>query len=197
MARTREFDETALQASALDAFWSHGFGGTSIGDISAVTGVGNGSIYGAYGSKFELFYQVLEAYCRSRVETVRDAMSVEGLPAVATRHFLDVIIDDCASQPGRRGCLMLNSLSEFGDREPRVRELIALTNAAMELAVAERLRQSEQDGDLDTSGVSVEVLAAEIVMISQGIIQLSRLGAPVERMAAIADSYSAGLARLS
>ena len=81
MARPRSFDDDALRAAALQAFWSHGYERTAIGDIAEASGVGNGSIYGAYGSKLGLFLVVFEAYCRSRIELVRTAMATDGSAA--------------------------------------------------------------------------------------------------------------------
>ena len=190
MARTRQFDDEALERAALGFFWTNGYESTSIDTISKATGVGNGSIYAAYGSKRGLFVAVLEAYCAARIDIVRDAMNEGASVEASVRRFFDVIVDDCANQPGRRGCLMLNTITEWGGRDAAILEICQRTSRAMEAAVAERISAEETDATADT----VAILAAQIVLVSQGIISLSRLDEPLDRLSAIADSYRETLA---
>jgi AcrR family transcriptional regulator len=186
MARPRSFDDDALRAAALQAFWSQGYERTSIGDIAEASGVGNGSIYGAYGSKFGLFLVVFEAYCRSRIDLVGTAMATDGSAADAVRALFDAIIADCAGQPGRRGCLMLNSLAEFGDREPRVLELCQGATTDMQDAIEKRLAEERV-----AQGAELGLLAAQILLVSQGLIQASRLHTPAPELRAVAREYEA------
>lgn len=189
MGRTRQFDEVALKAAALGFFWTSGYEATSIESIAVATGVGNGSIYAAYGNKRGLFERVLTDYCASRVDIVRDAMAAGESVEASVKRFLDAIVADCATQPGRRGCLMLNTISEWGDSDAAILELCQRTTREMERAVAERILAVHPDRDAE----AVSVLAAQIIMVSQGIIALSRLKTPRTRMTAIADSYRATL----
>jgi hypothetical protein len=46
-ARPRKFDESDVVAAARDEFWSRGYAVTSVDDLSAVTGLGKGSLYRA------------------------------------------------------------------------------------------------------------------------------------------------------
>jgi AcrR family transcriptional regulator len=176
-----------LRDASRELFWSNGFANTSIGDISAATKVGNGSIYAAYGSKFDLFFTVLESYCQTRIDVVGSAMAAGDTAEESIREFFDVIVADCANQLGRRGCLMLNSIAEFGGRDERVIELCRATTDAMERRVADRLRAAVDERSLHR--LDVDVLAAQIVLVSQGLIQMSRLVTPSEKLTSIADAY--------
>jgi AcrR family transcriptional regulator len=191
MARTREFDDEMLRHASRELFWSNGFANTSIGDISAATRVGNGSIYAAYGSKFDLFFAILESYCQTRIDIVSAAMSVGSTAAESIREFFDVIVADCSDQRDRRGCLMLNSVAEFGGRDARVIELCRTTTDTMERLVSERLADAHETSP---QARDAEVLAAQIILVSQGLIQMSKLQVPREKLSAIADAYCDGLA---
>ncbi|MDQ0577171.1 TetR/AcrR family transcriptional regulator [Agromyces albus] len=188
MARPRQFDDASLRAAAMEEFWSRGFEGASVGDIAAASGIGNGSLYAAYGSKLGLFLLVLEAYCRTRIDLVRSAMATEGSAGAAIRALLDAIIDDCAAQPGRRGCLMLNSIAEFGERNTEVLELCQATTRDMEAEIERRLAAEVGTGTGDIG--PAYVLAAEILLVSQGLIQASRLHAPATELREIARAYA-------
>ena len=191
MARTREFDDAMLRHASRELFWSNGFANTSIGDISAATRVGNGSIYAAYGSKFDLFFTVLESYCQTRIDIVSAAMSVGSTAEESIREFFDVIVSDCSNQLDRRGCLMLNSIAEFGGRDDRVIELCRTTTDTMERLVSERLADAHETSP---EAFDVELQAAQIILVSQGLIQMSKLQVPREKLTAIADAYCDGLA---
>src|SRR3954468_1963795 len=62
MARPREFDTDQAVDRAMDLFWSRGYAATSLQDLTAVLGIGSGSLYAAFGSKEQLYARALERY---------------------------------------------------------------------------------------------------------------------------------------
>ncbi|MGO4617225.1 TetR/AcrR family transcriptional regulator [Nocardia sp. 2YAB30] len=194
MGRPRQFDESGLLDAATELFWSQGFDDTSVEDVSRATGVGNGSIYAAYGNKRGLFLATFERYCMRRAQFVRDAIvSAPGSARAAVRALFQAVIDDCAAQPDRRGCLMINSIAQLGTRIPEVVTIGTRTTTAMEQSVAELLHQAARldNGDVDEAVLSAH--SANIVVVAQGLIQLSRLGIPRRRLREIADVSSQAL----
>jgi AcrR family transcriptional regulator len=195
MARVREFDEQALLAGAQELFWSQGFDDTSIEQVTAATGVGNGSIYAAYGTKIGLFLAVFKRYCQQRAQFVDGVVnSASGTEIAAVRAYFDAIIADCASQPNRRGCLMINSIAQLGHRVPEVVTVARKSTERMEASVAARIGV---EGRKDFAGLDqhqIALLSCHIVLVSQGLIQLSRLGVPAEQLRQVADVSCAMLA---
>ena len=63
MARPRKFDEGAVVGAAREQFWDGGYAATSVDDLTAATGLGKGSLYGAFGDKHALFLRALDDYC--------------------------------------------------------------------------------------------------------------------------------------
>ena len=184
MARPRQFDEPALLDGAVELFWTQGYAGTSVADVSRATSVGNGSIYAAYRSKDGLYLQAVTHYCRRLAGAVRAEMAGRsGDVATSLRAYLELIICDCTSQPGRRGCLMLNSLT-LVDHLPALGGVIDATTRELQAIVAERVRR-----DLDATTVAVDpaALSAHVVTLSQGLIQRSRLGHDPQELREIAD----------
>ncbi|MGV9408418.1 TetR/AcrR family transcriptional regulator [Nocardia sp. NPDC003693] len=186
MGRPRQFDESELLDAATELFWTRGFDGTSVQDVSRATGVGNGSIYSAYGTKRGLFLAAFDRYCDQRAAFVRDVVSrAPGSARDAVRALFEAVIADCAAHPDQRGCLMINSVAELATRVPEIRPIGARTIAAMEQCVAERLRRTDHFGD-DAAGASAH--GATIVVVAQGLIQLSRLGTPGPRLHEVAQA---------
>ncbi|MEJ3405083.1 TetR/AcrR family transcriptional regulator [Rathayibacter sp. YIM 133350] len=187
MGRARMFEEEDLLERATDLFWSRGFEATSVADISQASGVANGSLYAAYGSKLNLFLIVFERYCRARVALVESTMaaSTDSIEQ-AVRAFFAVIIADCASHQPSWGCLMLNSVAEIGARHPDVLSISSRAVSDMETAIERRLEQAADAGEAPSASTDRAVLAAQIVLISQGLIQLSRMNDSPERLEEIA-----------
>lgn len=195
MARAREFDEQALLDGAQELFWSHGFDHTSLEQVTAATGVGNGSIYAAYGTKLNLFLEVFRRYCDQRAEFVDEVVSsASGSEVEAVQAFFEAIIADCAAQPGRRGCLMINSIAQLGDRVPEVVSIARQSTQRMENSIAARIGTGDRGDFAHLDPAQIALLSAHIVLVSQGFIQLSRLGVSRERLRKIAEVSSRALA---
>lgn len=173
MPRPRAFDEDVLLDAAIELFWVRGYRGASLADLSAVTGVTNGSLYQAYGSKWALFLVVYRRYCGRRLAVVTGVLDEErvGIEDTLTAYF-DAIVDDCLAHPDRRGCLMLNTISELGT-DPDIATISAQTVDAMEAAVAGALVRAAPRA---TEPAMIAASAAQAVALSQALIQLSRMG---------------------
>lgn len=193
MAGVRKFDEQTLLDGALELFWSQGYDQTSVQDVTEATGVSNGSIYAAYGTKEGLFLAVFRRYCDQRAAFVEDVVSTAGGSArdVVSTYF-EAIIADCASQPDRRGCLMINSIAQLAHRIPEVVTIAERSTRRMEDSVTARLAADPGSGPRDDARLSL--LGAHIVMVSQGLIQLSRLGTTRERLRELAGVVGSAVA---
>ena len=174
MTRTRSFDEEALLDAAIDLFWVEGYRGASLSVLSQSSGVANGSIYQAYGSKRDLFLLAFHRYCARRVAIVDQVVTERTHPSVEdiARALLSTIVDDCASHADRRGCLMLNMMGELGT-DADVARIGLETIEAMEAAVAHALRETTSRAVSDSE---ISASAATLVGLAQTLIQLHRLG---------------------
>ncbi|MGW1498372.1 TetR/AcrR family transcriptional regulator [Streptomyces mirabilis] len=112
-----------------------GYNGTSIDDLSAVTGLGRGILYGAFGDKHALFLRALDSYNSDAPEVWRSALGGLGpaLPMLE-RHVRDVaegIIGDVE----RRGCMMAKIAAELSAVDEDVAERIAAVFRGLHVAV--------------------------------------------------------------
>ncbi len=67
MARPRKFDEQDVLTAARDTFWRGGYKATSVQDLAEATGLGAQSLYGAFGSKRDLFMRISTSTARPRL----------------------------------------------------------------------------------------------------------------------------------
>jgi AcrR family transcriptional regulator len=187
VGRPRRYDEDELLDAAQELFWSRGYDRTSMEDVAVASGVGTSSLYAAYASKLGLFLCVFRRYCEGRVAFVAEATSAPRTDlAVVAGQFLQRVVDECGSSADRRGCLMLNTIVELGDRFPEVLDISAATTARMERVLAETFLRTAAEQDLILDAEEAAAHAERTVLASQGLIQLSRLRVPHERLAALA-----------
>lgn len=60
--RHRGFDKDIALEQAMEVFWTNGYPGTSLSDLTTAMGINKPSLYSAFGNKEELFKSTLERY---------------------------------------------------------------------------------------------------------------------------------------
>ena len=60
--RHRVFDKDIALEQAMEVFWTNGFPGTSLSDLTTAMGINKPSLYSAFGNKEELYKSALERY---------------------------------------------------------------------------------------------------------------------------------------
>ncbi|MEU0492253.1 helix-turn-helix domain-containing protein [Nocardiopsis sp. NPDC006139] len=111
MARTREFDTEAAVGRAMELFWARGYEATSVRDLTQRLGIGQGSLYAAFGGKDGLYRAALEHY---RATLAADALRAleEGADARAAIRTLLTERIRVAVERGGQGCLAVNAACE-------------------------------------------------------------------------------------
>lgn len=114
MARPRKFDEQQVLHSATETFWTSGFAATSLDDLMRATGLGKGSLYGAFGDKQALFQRVLDGYCANVTAGLRKRLSgPDSSAATRLRALFDVAVAAGAPPGPQRACLLAKSTAEL------------------------------------------------------------------------------------
>ncbi|MER5799543.1 TetR/AcrR family transcriptional regulator [Streptomyces mirabilis] len=195
MARPRQFDEEEVVRAARDQFWSVGYNGTSIDDLSAVTGLGRGSLYGAFGDKHALFLRALDSYNSDALESWRSALGGPGpaLPMLE-RHVRDVaegIIGDVE----RRGCMMAKIAAELSAVDEGVAERIAEVVRGLHGALRGCVARAQAEGSLDADA-DADSLAGLLLAVLRGLEALGKAGATPEVVNGAAEQALALLPRV-
>src|SRR5882757_1045981 len=114
MARPRSFDEASVLRAARDTFATTGYAATSIDEVAAATGLGKGSLYGAFGDKHQLFLRVFDGYCTDIGELVAQTLAGPDSEAFERlrEHVFGVVTNTVADTQGR-GCLLARGTAEL------------------------------------------------------------------------------------
>ncbi|WP_031160813.1 TetR/AcrR family transcriptional regulator [Streptomyces durhamensis] len=196
MVRPRQFDDGEVVRAARDQFWSHGYDRTSIDDLSAVTGLGRGSLYGAFGDKHALFLQALDNYNSDAIGAWRSALRGPG-PALPRLERLVCDISEAISRDvERRGCMMARSATELAAVDKSVAERTAATVRGLYGELADCIARAQEEGSLDADA-DTDGLASLLLAVLRGLEALGRAGAAAEVVIGAAKQALALLPRAS
>ena len=196
MARPRKFAEDDVIAAARDQFWSAGYAGTSLDDLTAATGLGRGSLYGAFGDKHELFVRALEDYCGNVMAKVTaDLRDGEGSGYQRLVGHLRTLANPTAAQ-ARRGCLMAKSATELGATDGDVLQRVRRSLQKYQSELRSVIEEAQREGDL-VSTADADELALLVLTFLRRSEALRKAGFSVAKMQTVAEGFIAVLPRAS
>jgi len=193
MARPRSFDETAVLRTARDQFWETGYAGTKVDDIAAATGLGKGSLYGAFGDKHALFLRVYDQYCTEATDGIR--RQLEGPDDTAYRRLGDhvrAIAASVAADQARRGCLIAKSTAECAEHDEAVATRSRQLFRELQDHLTACIAGAQRAGDLD-AGADPAHLAGLVLAVLRGLEALGKGGVEPDDIRAIAETALAVL----
>lgn len=157
MPRPRDFDYDEVLDQALDAFWHQGYEATSMQDLVDAMGISRASLYNAFGSKHELFIEVLKHYEKQRMRQIVECLQDPSLSAAeAIRRVLEQAAQG-ATTPTGRSCLMTNTATEMSARDADCAEYVRANFSRIEAAFNAALERGQAAGELavtDTQAVA-------------------------------------------
>ncbi|MEV5172415.1 TetR/AcrR family transcriptional regulator [Streptomyces flaveolus] len=168
MGRPRNFDENRVLESVREQFWNSGYAATSVQDLMGVTGLGKGSLYGAFGDKRQLFLQVLDSYRDEQLAGVRSILTGPGTAMERLARLLEGAAEGFAEDPQRRGCFLVNSTSELHSQDPDVASRARTTYQAVEDLLVACVREAQNERAVDPDADPQE-LGRLLLAVMQGI----------------------------
>ena len=150
MGRPRSFDRDEAIHQAMHIFWEHGYESTSLAQLKA--GIGGGitapSFYAAFGSKADLFKEVVAHYLATH-GLVEVSLWDESLPP---RQAIELTLRRSAKMQSERGhpkgCLMVLSAAVCSPEHVQVQKLLAKTRARTRDGIAACVARAIASGEL-------------------------------------------------
>jgi len=182
--RTRQFDADQALERALDVFWTRGYEGATLPELTEAMGINRPSLYAAFGNKEKLFRTALEYY-----QTGPQSFLAEALKKLTARGVVESIFAGflrLQRGSGRsRGCMIVSGALACGEEaEPIRRELIRLRQAVVRM-LRERFEQAVQEGDLP-KGADSATLARYIATVLFGLAVQAASGATEKELRLVA-----------
>jgi len=147
MARPVQIDRSKALRAARGIFWRQGFTATSMSQLLKAMDIGSGSFYAAFGSKPELFAQVIEKYqIWSTAQWGRIRSSQQGLDAIS--EFLNTTVVDVPDKNRRKGCLLVNSILEMEGVDTELHQQLVERFNGLEQRLSVCLQEAQDSGTL-------------------------------------------------
>lgn len=192
--RQREFDEQVALDAAIRVFWTNGYNGASLSELTGAMGINKPSLYAAFGNKEALFVSALDRYVDRHGNPHADALRQPGLSLQSRlRAYLESIARMVCDPTLPGGCFVAASTSEAGGEclPASARRAIAEVNRRTRQALVEFFREESAAGRLAVAD-SAEALADYMVTLQHGLAAMARDGAARERLDGVIRHAVAG-----
>jgi TetR/AcrR family transcriptional repressor of nem operon len=191
MARPRTFDEADVVEAAREQFWTRGYSSTSVDDLTAATGLGKGSLYGAFGDKHSLFVRALDDYCTTAVARVSAQLRQPGVPAIdRLANHVQAIVGDVIADADGRGCMMAKSSAELGGADLDVDRIVGDSLRRWRSDLVDCLMEAQGDGAI-TAEADPQALATVLLGLLRGLEVLRKGGVKPAQLRAAGEQILA------
>jgi TetR/AcrR family transcriptional repressor of nem operon len=161
-------------AKSAELFNLRGYAGSSLSDITELTGIKKGGIYRYFASKDEIAVEAYQ-YAGSIVNRkIKEALDQESTAMGKLLVYLKVYENVVEAPPFIGGCPLLNLATESDDGHPvlraRARQGLDSTLDAMKRIISEGVQSGEFKADLN-----IDALVTFTLSVMEGGIMLSKL----------------------
>jgi AcrR family transcriptional regulator len=173
--RPREFCVDHALAEALRVFWTKGYEGASLTDLTEAMGITRPSLYAAFGNKESLFRKALDLYEREKMAYLGQAMAKPTAREVAET-MLRGALDNVTGEGEPHGCLRVIASVACGPAAESIHKEIVQRTDIFKRTMVERFERAKEEGDLPPhidplglTGVLVAWLQGISIQANQGI----------------------------
>ena len=186
--RPKLYDEDSALLAAGAVFWTQGYSGTSLDDLSEAMGMNRPSIYRAFGDKQAIYRKALEQFCAQLEQGFANTM----LAHSDIRHGLTVFYVEAlkvyTGGPDARGCMVMCTAPAVAISHPEVRaDLLAIVQQ-LDQKFADRIETAIAHGQIAHVD-DVSVLSQIVQAVLHSLAIRSRAGqskASLKKMASVA-----------
>jgi AcrR family transcriptional regulator len=167
MGRPREFDPDKALDVALHVFWSRGYEGASMADLTEAMGITKPSLYAAFGNKEELFRKALDRYVDGPGGYVQAALAKPTVREVV-EHMLFEAADAVTDPNNPPGCLAVQGALTCGEAAESIKQELMARRARGEQDLRQRFERGIAEGDLPKDSDAAD-LARYLSAVLQGM----------------------------
>lgn len=168
--RTRQF----IIEKTAPVFNKKGYAGTSINDLTEVTGLTKGSIYGNFINKDQVALAAFD-YNLGRIKSVitegmRGSKTVKEKLMVYVEVYKDFLVYPFSNG----GCPILNTATEADDTHPELKEKALVAVQEWKTSLTNLIEGGKKDGEI-RSEVNAERFALTLIATLEGAIMIAML----------------------
>jgi AcrR family transcriptional regulator len=187
--RPREFCPDMALAAALRVFWSKGYEGATLSELTEAMGITRPSMYAAFGNKEALFRKALDLYEAEKLAYVGKSLAKPTAREVA-RQLLCGSLENQTSSCEPHGCLGVISSVACGEEAECIRQEVLERGKVARAALVARFERAKAEGDLPETA-DVEGLTSFLYAIMQGMAVQAGAGATRAELERLVDTSMA------
>jgi AcrR family transcriptional regulator len=184
----KQFDNDEIVDRATRAFWTHGYGGTSLNVLTEATGLARSSVYNAYRSKEDLFVVCLERYEATVAHHLLEGLISSTDPHDSVTELYRRALDRMGNRRNPPGCLITRTGSEGKELPKQVQRVVREAIQRQVDAVTANMSAAISAGRLpkDTNAAQ---LASTIVVVAQGLAVMHQAGFDLTTLRSVAAAH--------
>lgn len=159
----------------MQLFWRNGYEHTSMQDLLDAMNISKSSLYQAFGSKRNLFERCIEHYGNQMTGHMREKLNQAPSGRAFIVGFLESVLDEARGLCEARGCLVLNTASEFAQRDPEITQSVNQELQRFRDVLQLAVRRAQKEGDIPPRRNAV-MLANYLVNSMSGLKTLAKAG---------------------
>lgn len=183
--RPLAFNQDEVLDKAINVFWSRGYEGASMAELTEALGINKPSIYAAFGNKEALFRKALARYRAGPIAFVGEAMKAP-TARQAVESLLAKAVDFFSDKTTPNGCMIVQSALTCGESARAIQQELIAYRGNFEAMLTQRFDLAKKQGDLQ-SNVNCIQLAKYIATIHQGMSVQATSGATREELLAVVE----------
>lgn len=170
-------------------FWEYGFEAATLAQLREATMLSSASLYGAFGSKSELFERAVEHYANGPGRVTDLAADPNLAAAEALSCMLNASIDMQSDPAHPPGCLITLSatIGTDSDEARAARAAASSRRRADRLRIADCVRRGQRDGEF-SNDLDADTIASLIHTFLLGVSTQLRDGVPPQQLRDAADT---------
>lgn len=176
IGRPLEFDPDAALEAAMQQFWSKGYEQTSMEDLLGAMNLSKSSLYQAFGGKQPLFQRCVSRYTDQIAQGLRQGLAQAPSGRRFIEAFLNSALKEARRPAGPRGCLVMNTASEFAQSKPEIAQDVAQSIERFRSVLQAAVERAQQEGEIPQAS-DARTLANYLVSSMSGLKTQAKAGA--------------------
>ena len=156
--RPRKSDPGEVLDKAMELFWERGFEGTSMNDLSCVTGMAKPGLYANFGDKEALYAKALARYFERTAPEFDEIFQSPGPLKDFLRLYLGTIAASLLQKDCPGGCFMVNAMVDCASQPASLESLGRDMHETRRAALLRRIQAAQEQGQLP-AGTDPKALA--------------------------------------
>ncbi len=187
----KQFDVDEARKKAKAFFWNRGYEATSMDDLLQSMGINRGSFYATFGSKREVYTDVLRRYDQEHRHDVLERLKEGNSPREAILALFDGVRAEASGRGGTKGCFLANATLELAASDKAVAGIVREAFAETEEFFQKTIQEGQRTGEI-RRGLDSRATARSLLGLLLGMRVLARAGVP----AAVLESITLQVAEM-